>query len=123
MFANRGLIDLLQQPVDAIARGFANLAEDAGGVDVAGLQPVEVDDGHPAQPADFNRETDVDDAIHGGREDGDGEPQRAQLEGAVDLLGVNGDSPRHQRHLIKAVGATRPLESTQLQRVGGHHGR
>ena len=74
VFPNRGLVDLLQQPVDAIARGFGNLAENAGGVEVAGLQPVEVDDGHPAQAAHFNRETDVDDAIHGGRQDRDGEP-------------------------------------------------
>src|SRR5439155_474740 len=78
---------------------------------------VEVDDGHPAQAAHLNGETDVDDAVHGGRQDGDGEAQGAQLEGAVDLLWVDRDPPRHQRHLVEAVRPTGSLETAHLQRV------
>ena len=70
-FANRRLVDLLQQRIDALARRLGNLLQDAGRIGVAGLEAIQVEDGHPAEPPHLDPETDVNHPVHGGREDGD----------------------------------------------------
>ena len=123
LLANRGLVQLLQQGVDVLPGRLRDLLQDAGRVGVAGLQPIEVEHRHAPQTAHLDREAHIDDAVHRRREDRDGQPERAQLNAAVDFLGIDRHPAGDQRHLIEAVGTAGPLEAAQLECLAGFERR
>ncbi len=123
LFADRGLVELLQQPIDPLARRLGDLLKHAGGVRVARLESIEVEHGHATETAHLDRKSHVHDPVHRRGENRDGELQRAQLKAAVDFLRIDRHPPGNEGDFVEAVGATGPLESAQLDSLAGLEGR
>ena len=117
LLPNRSLVELLQQAVDAVPRRFGDFPKDARRVGITSLQPVEVEHSHPTQPPHLNRKADIDHAVHGRRQDRNRESERPELEGGINLIGVDRHPPRHQGDLVEPVGAASAFEAAELKGV------
>jgi len=123
LFADRRLVDLLQQGVDVLARRLGDLLQHARWVRIAGLEAIQVEHRHAAEPAHLDREADVHDTIHRRRQDGNSEPKRAQLKATVNFLGVDRDPAWNEGDFVEAIGAAGPLEAAQLNSFAGLESR
>src|SRR5581483_496751 len=83
-------VDLLHQGSDFALWGGGDLGEDGGGVVVAGLHALEVEDGEAAELREADGHIDIDHAVHGGGDERELEVQVPQLEGELDEVGVDG---------------------------------
>jgi len=110
MLADRRLVHLLQDSVNAFGRGVRNLTKNAGGILIARLEAIQVEHCQPAKPAQFNRKRDIHDAIHRSGEDGDSEADGSEEEMDINFLRVDGHTSRHESHLVQAIGSPRSLE-------------
>src|SRR2546426_865141 len=73
------------------------------GVGVAREDALEVQDGEAAVATHLDGELGADDAVHGGRDDGQGVAMATELPGDVDFVGVDGQAARDERDIVEAV--------------------
>src|SRR2546426_8859670 len=73
------------------------------GVGVAREDALEVQDGEAAVATHLDGELGADDAVPGGRDDGQGVAMAAELPGDVDFVGVDGQAARDERDIVEAV--------------------
>ena len=116
--ADRRPVNLLEKRVDPIPRRLGDLPKHGRRIHIAGLQPIKVHDRHPAQAPHLDGKADVHHSVHRRCQDGNLQPQRTQLEGAVDFLRVDRDSTGDEGHLIEAVGPPCTLEAAKLDGFG-----
>ena len=86
--------------------GGGNPLDDRRRVLVAGVQPLEVDEGDPAEPAESDREVGICDGVHGRGQERDLESEAAEIGGEIDLGRVRGDGARDECDLVETVGAS-----------------
>src|SRR5665213_1129369 len=107
-------VDLLEEHVDVLRRRLGDVVKDVAGILVARLHAVEVEHGETAEASHLLGEADIDDAVHGRRQERDRERRSVEGEAQINLVGIDGHPSGHQRHLVEAVGAPRHLSPTEL---------
>src|SRR5882724_12198476 len=73
------------------------------GIGVAREDAFEIQDGEAAVATHLDGQLGAHDAVHGGRDDGQGVAMAAELPGDVDFVGVDGQAARNERDIVEAV--------------------
>ena len=103
-------VDFLEEGGDLVVGGVGDLLEDGVGVFVAAVNALDVEHAEAAKFVHFDGHRGVDDAVHGGGDEGDGEGVLAEGEGGVGELGVDCHLPRDDCHFFKSVGPSQFLD-------------
>src|SRR5205814_2167954 len=80
--------------------------ENDGRVLVSGLDALEVQDGQAAESRELAREANVDDRVHGRRQDGDSKLEAAEALLEVDVARFDGFRSGRERDVLEAIGRT-----------------
>jgi hypothetical protein len=105
LFLDRLGVDLLQAAGRRFVVKRRELREQRLRIFVPRPQPLEVEYGEPAEPADRDRRRRADDAVHRGDHQRHLEPIGVDLPGHADLFRVAGAAGRHDADLVQRVRA------------------
>ncbi len=104
LFFNRLFIDLLHESGHFGVGHFSDFFEDFIRVFIAGLDAVEVQDSEAAELVQVGNDFNIDDGVHRGGHERNLEGVIADLEVRVGLVGVEGNVPGDNSHLVETIG-------------------
>src|SRR5437763_15382599 len=103
LFLDRLAVDRLDDLGRFFLAGRDDAVEDVLGVRVAREHALEIEHGGASEASHLDRQLGPDHAVHGGGDDRYAVLVATQLPGDVDLIGIDGESARHERDIVETV--------------------